>query len=104
MSIRKRRAIKKPNIILILFFAVCLIGFISACLADEAEYAAPDAFINGSGHPYYGSLNPWNRRFFGDIDKNGNLLLRGGVGGSRGRRNTRLKVRIKIMPSSVGSS
>jgi alkaline phosphatase D len=34
--------------------------------ADEREYAPPDAFIDGSSHPYYGSLNPWNRRFFSE--------------------------------------
>jgi len=28
------------------------------------EYAPPDAYLNGSSHPYYGSENPWDRRFF----------------------------------------
>ncbi|MHC4665528.1 MAG: hypothetical protein ACYS9T_06165 [Planctomycetota bacterium] len=39
--------------------------------------------------PYYGSLNEWNRRFFGDIDKNGKLLLRGGDLRLYGRRGQR---------------
>jgi len=29
-----------------------------------AESAPPDAYLNGSPHPYYGSENPWDRRFF----------------------------------------
>jgi len=33
------------------------------CLA-EGEYAPADAFVDGSSHPYYGSGDPWNRRFF----------------------------------------
>jgi len=28
------------------------------------EYAPPDAYLDGSRHPYYGSENPWDRRFF----------------------------------------
>ncbi len=33
----------------------------------SAESAPPDAYLDGSPHPYYGSENPWDRRFF---DKN----------------------------------
>jgi len=32
--------------------------------APAGEYALPDAYLNGSPHPYYGSENPWDRRFF----------------------------------------
>jgi len=32
--------------------------------APAGEYALPDAYLNGSQHPYYGSENPWDRRFF----------------------------------------
>jgi len=28
------------------------------------ESAPPDAYLKGSRHPYYGSENPWDRRFF----------------------------------------
>ena len=28
------------------------------------EFAPPDAYVEGSPHPYYGSENPWDRRFF----------------------------------------
>ncbi|MHC4617708.1 MAG: tetratricopeptide repeat protein, partial [Planctomycetota bacterium] len=48
-----------------MLFAVLVMCFFSQCpAAAEGEYAPPDAFIDGSSHPYYGSLNPWNRRFF----------------------------------------
>jgi len=30
------------------------------------EFAPPDAYLEGSPHPYYGSENPWDRRFFYD--------------------------------------
>jgi alkaline phosphatase D len=55
----------------------------------EGEYAPEDAFVGGSSHPYYGSLNEWNRRFFGDIDNNGNLKLCGGDLRLYGRRGQR---------------
>ena len=28
------------------------------------EFAPPDAFLEGEKHPYYGSENEWNQRFF----------------------------------------
>jgi alkaline phosphatase D len=34
------------------------------------EFAPPDAYEEGSKHPYYGSENEWNRRFFYDHIKN----------------------------------
>jgi alkaline phosphatase D len=33
---------------------------------DEDEFAPPDAYIGDSKHAYYGSLNPWDRRFFSE--------------------------------------
>jgi alkaline phosphatase D len=33
------------------------------------EFAPPDAFEEGSAHPYYGSENEWNRRFFYEHNK-----------------------------------
>jgi len=55
----------KPSIILICF-CVCITGGPNLVHAVEREYAPPDAFVDGSSHPYYGSLNPWNRRFFSE--------------------------------------
>jgi alkaline phosphatase D len=33
---------------------------------ELGEFAPPDAYLEGSVHPYYGSENPWDRRFFYD--------------------------------------
>jgi alkaline phosphatase D len=33
------------------------------------EFAPPDAYEDGSKHPYYGSENEWNRRFFYEHNK-----------------------------------
>jgi len=78
------------RVIPVLLSVGCVMGFFSQCLAgDEGEFAPPDAFIDGSSHPYYGSGNPWNRRFFGEIDKNGKLLLHGGDLRLYGRRGQR---------------
>jgi len=33
---------------------------------EMGEFAPPDAYEEGSKHPYYGSENEWNRRFFYD--------------------------------------
>ena len=33
------------------------------------EFAPPDAYIEGEQHPYYGSENAWNQRFFYEQDK-----------------------------------
>ncbi len=33
---------------------------------EIGEYAPEDAYLEGSEHPYYGSENAWNRRFFYD--------------------------------------
>jgi alkaline phosphatase D len=30
----------------------------------SAEFAPPEAFLKGAKHPYFGSENPWDRRFF----------------------------------------
>ena len=68
---------------------VAVLGTTLRSVADEAEFAPPDAFLEGSSHAYYGSLNPWNRRFFGDIDEAGNLLPRGGHLNLYGRRGQR---------------
>lgn len=31
---------------------------------DYGEFAPPDAYLNGSEHPYYGAENEWSRRMF----------------------------------------
>jgi hypothetical protein len=78
------------RIALVLLFVGSVMGFLSQCLSgDEGEYAPPDAFVGGSSRPYYGSLNPWNRCFFGDIDKKGRLQPRGGDLRLYGRRGQR---------------
>ena len=40
--------------------------FLTGCVRDKKHkgYAPDDAYINGSEYPYYGSENPWDRRFF----------------------------------------
>jgi alkaline phosphatase D len=73
---------------LVLLFVGCLIAFSQHGFA-AGEHAPKDAFVGGSNHPYYGSGNPWNLRFFGDIDKNGNLKLYGGDLRLYGRRGQR---------------
>jgi len=67
--------------------SVVLLGFFSQ--GRGGEHAPKDAFVGGSGHPYYGSGDPWNLRFFGDIDKNGKLMLCGGDLRLYGRRGQR---------------
>ncbi len=56
--------------------SICaLLIFVAGCTqpatkqsADQEEvgreYAPPDAYLDGSKHAYYGSENPWDRRFF----------------------------------------
>jgi alkaline phosphatase D len=41
---------------------------VTACTKDEeiGEFAPDDAYVEGSEHPYYGSENAWDRRFFYD--------------------------------------
>jgi alkaline phosphatase D len=53
---------------------VFLLLLLSGCAQqtpDEptAEYAPADAYLEGSKHPYYGSENRWDRRFFGEQTK-----------------------------------
>lgn len=38
--------------------------FCSKQTEEIGEFAPPDAYLEGSKHPYYGSENPWDRRFF----------------------------------------
>jgi len=47
---------------LAILFIISMLG----CSNKEqiGEFAPPDAYLEGSKHPYYGSENPWNRRFF----------------------------------------
>jgi len=70
-------------------FVVFAMLFFSQCLSADNGYAPPDAFVDGSSRPYYGSLTPWTRRTFGDIDKNGKLVSRGGDLRLYGRRGQR---------------
>lgn len=42
-----------------------IIGIFCTKAPEEiGEFAPPDAYLEGSKHPYYGSENPWDRRFF----------------------------------------
>jgi alkaline phosphatase D len=52
----------------LLFPVVILLSCKSEMKQNEelGEFAPPDAYLEGSKHPYYGSENPWNRRFFYD--------------------------------------
>jgi alkaline phosphatase D len=56
---------KMKKLYLLFFISVCLLG---GCKKEnkfnEAQYAPKDAYVNGSKYAYYGSLNPWDRRFF----------------------------------------
>jgi alkaline phosphatase D len=54
-----------------LYLLVPLFVFLFSCktetkLGEEemGEFAPPDAYVEGSKHPYYGSENAWDRRFF----------------------------------------
>ena len=55
-------------------FVLLLVLFgLAGCTKDPeaiGEFAPKDAYLNGSKHPYYGSENAWNRRFFYDHIKN----------------------------------
>lgn len=48
--------------------------FIFSCQQEPTEeigeFAPPDAYLEGSTHPYYGSENEWNRRFFSSHIRN----------------------------------
>ena len=59
-----------------LALSICVVlGLLAGCVRPATtqsggqeetgrEYAPPDAYLNGSMHAYYGSENPWDRRFF----------------------------------------
>ena len=52
-------------VFLIIIFAV--VGCKKESKYEEmGEYAPPDAYENGNKHPFYGSENEWNQRFFYD--------------------------------------
>ena len=61
---------KKSNYILLVI--VCAVIFFSCKQKpssqgkDKVENAPPDAYLNGSKHPYYGSENAWDMRFFSE--------------------------------------
>ncbi len=55
----------------VLIFAISLLFLTGLdCQKQQTEiigeFAPPDAYLDGSTHPYYGSENPWDRRFFYD--------------------------------------
>ena len=59
----KKKYLSLLPLILILFFNGCekksyYVG------QEMGEFAPPDAYLEGSKHPYYGSENAWDRRFF----------------------------------------
>ncbi len=50
-----------------LCLAACLAalpGHLSADRAERPQYAPPEAWLPGESLPYFGSENPWDRRFF----------------------------------------
>lgn len=50
-----------------LFIVIAFGGiFCSKPTEEIGEFAPPDAYLEGAKHAYYGSENPWNRRFFYD--------------------------------------
>jgi len=51
---------------LLLFLTAFILFSCSKQEEEIGEFAPPDAYLEGSKHPYYGSENPWNRRFFYD--------------------------------------
>jgi alkaline phosphatase D len=57
---------KSMRLFILICSCTCITTWPKPICADEREYAPPDAFVDGSSHPYYGSLNPWNRRFFSE--------------------------------------
>jgi len=69
--------IKKPGLFLPLLILL-LLALIGSCqkkqvqLGQETmgEFAPPDAFLDGEQHPFYGSENKWDRRFFTEHIKN----------------------------------
>ncbi len=50
----------------LLLVIICLVISCEKKIEDQemGEFAPPDAFLEGETHAYYGSENPWNRRFF----------------------------------------
>jgi len=57
--------------------SLIVLGSFSQSQAGEGENAPKDAYIGGSSHPYYGSQNAWNLRFFGYGGRRGDLRLYG---------------------------
>jgi len=59
----------------VLLFFLIMIFAIVGCQKESkyeemGEFAPPDAYENGNKHPFYGSENEWNKRFFYDHIKN----------------------------------
>jgi len=58
------------------FYLLLLSLFLTQCQTETelgketlGEFAPPDAYEEGSKHPFYGSENEWNRRFFYEHNK-----------------------------------
>ena len=58
--------IRKLSYLGLFFFVLVLIVCQKQDVEITGEFAPPDAYVEGSPHPYYGSENPWDRRFFYD--------------------------------------
>ena len=55
------------RLISVLLISISIVGIYCTKESEEiGEFAPPDAYLEGSKHPYYGSENPWDRRFFYD--------------------------------------
>ncbi|MHC4625019.1 MAG: tetratricopeptide repeat protein, partial [Planctomycetota bacterium] len=57
---------KRTAIYALLFVAVATYSLWQYRAVAEGEHAPPHAFVDGSTHPYYGSLNQWDLRFFSE--------------------------------------
>ena len=62
----------------VIAFVVIACVFAGFAEAQRGEFAPEDAFVAGSSHPFYGSENPWDRRFFTEHIRN--------IYGRRGQR------------------
>jgi len=57
----------KGKFLLLLFIVAIFSNMFCTKNPEEiGEFAPKDAYLNGSKHPYYGSENAWNRRFFSE--------------------------------------
>ena len=58
------KILSKSLMILLILVAIGGTFCSKQTIEEIGEFAPPDAYLDGSKHPYYGSENPWDRRFF----------------------------------------